>query len=469
MSKKSSKKAIKFGTDGWRGILADDFTFDNVQIVTTAIGEYINESGKNKKLVIGHDARFLGEELTKISSDILSKMNIDSLFFDRPMPTPLTAFAIKEADASGAIMFTASHNPPEYQGIKFIADYGGPANTEITKAIEDSIAENGQRIKGGGASAKKISVLDAYWKHLDGLIDFELIKRQDLSVVVDPMYGAGAGLLSGRLDEVCKEVYSIHDYFDPNFGGHNPDPNEMGLSDLTADVIARNADVGLALDGDGDRFGIVDSLGVYLSPNQVISLLAYYLLTKRGFKGKVARTVATTHLLDDIADDLGDGFIETPVGFKWICEEMLSGDVVIGGEESGGLSIKGHIPEKDGILACLLVLEMLAEFKNEPLSKILDRVQDKYGYRYGIRLDLRLNEERKVKVLEKFKNDPPTEIAGISVTDVRTLDGIKLILEDGDWILIRPSGTEPLVRTYIESKSPKRFTALEKYCENTIK
>ena len=470
MSEKDSKKAIKFGTDGWRGILADDFTFANVRVVTKAIGEYIKKSGKNETIVIGHDVRFLGKELTKISSEVLIEMGISSFVFDRPMPTPVTAFAIKEMNATGAIMFTASHNPPEYQGIKFIADYGGPANTEITKAIESAIDNNGQRrIKGNGATVKVVSVLDEYWKHLGRIIDFELIRREELRVIVDPMYGAGAGLLSGRLKDICKDVYSIHDYFDPNFGGHNPDPNELGLSDLTAEVIARSADAGLALDGDGDRFGIVDSLGVYLSPNQVISLLAYYLLSKRGFKGKVARTVATTHLLDDISEDLGEGSVETPVGFKWICEEMLNGDIVIGGEESGGLSIKGHIPEKDGILACFLVLEMLAEFKKEPLSKILDRVQDRYGHRYGIRLDLRLSKERKEEVLEQFRNDPPGEIEGVSVSDVRTLDGIKLVLEDGDWILIRPSGTEPLVRTYIESRSPERFLILEKYSEKTIK
>ena len=469
MSKNESKKTIKFGTDGWRGILADDFTFDNVKIVTRAIGEYIKNNSKQEKIVIAHDARFLGEELTKISSLELSKMGITSLIFDRPMPTPITAFAIKETGAAGAIMFTASHNPPEYQGIKFIADYGGPANTDITRSIEGAIGGNGQSVKGDYVSAKDISVTDEYWKHLGTLIDFDLIKKGGLSVMVDPMYGAGAGLLSGWLKGICREVNSIHDYFDPNFGGHNPDPGEEGLSDLTADTIARNADAGLALDGDGDRFGIIDSLGVYLSPNQIISLLAHYLFSKRGFKGRVARTVATTHLLDDIANDLGDGSIETPVGFKWICKEMLGGDIVIGGEESGGLSIKGHIPEKDGILACLLVLEMLAEYKREPLSKILENIHDKYGKRYGIRLDLRLSEERKKEVLDRFTNDPPAEIEGVSVMEVRTVDGIKLVLEDGDWILIRPSGTEPLVRVYIESKSPERFSVLEKYSELTIK
>lgn len=465
----TAAQKIKFGTDGWRGIVAADFTFDNVRLVARAIGSYLRKSKAEGGVVIGYDARFLGPEFASACAEVLSSMGIISYHFDRPMPTPITAYTIKSLKAAGAIMLTASHNPPDYQGIKFIADYAGPAETEITSSIEREI-DGGTAVAPAEPLAKSesISSLDSYWRHLSTLIDFELIKQSGLKIVVDPLYGAGVGLFSRWASELSNNVTAIHDTFDPLFGGLNPDPNEHNLEALTSDVVAGGRDIGLAIDGDGDRFGIVDSLGVYLSPNQVISLLAHYLLERRGLKGSLVRTVATTHLLDDIAADFGVDLIETPVGFKWICQEMRRRPVVIGGEESGGLSMLGHIPEKDGILACLLAAELTCANK-KPLSKILSELYGKYGQRYGIRLDIHLPNERKKALLAEVGANPPEEVNGSRVAKVITTDGIKLVLDNGDWMLIRPSGTEPLVRIYLESTSLERFSRLEDYAQRIIK
>lgn len=458
---------IKFGTDGWRGVVADDFTMDNVRLVAQAIANYVLKLSTGRKLIIGYDARFLGADFAYACVDVFNSKGIDCFLFDRPMPTPIAAYAIRTKHASGAVMLTASHNPPDYQGIKFIASYAGPADTEVTDAIETEIGAP-PRATGKTGKTELISVIDEYWKQLSNLIDFDLIKRGNLRVVVDPMHGAGVRLLSVFAAELSDDVTAIHDSFDPLFGGRSPDPNEHNLESLVADVAA-SADVGLAVDGDGDRFGIIDGLGTYLSPNQVISLLAFYLLSRRGLKGSLVRSVATTHLMDDIAADYGAELIETPVGFKWICQEMRRRPVVIGGEESGGLSVLGHIPEKDGILACFLAMEMTAAMDKKPLSRVLAELYGKYGYRYGIRLDLRLPEERKRPLLEKLEKNPPDRVEGIKVAKVVNIDGVKLVLEDGDWLLIRPSGTEPLVRTYIESASPERFSRLQLFAERLTK
>lgn len=467
MSTTSNK--IKFGTDGWRGLIADDFTFDNVKLVARAIGAYLIKNSISGLVVIGYDARFMASGFAKTVGDSLNLMGIETYKFNRPMPTPIVAFTIKEMNAAGAIMLTASHNPFNYQGIKFIAGYGGPADNDVTAAIE---AEIGNSIKTetpkDKIKPKTITNADGYWRRLSELIDFEKIKSASLKIAVNPLYGAGVRLLSKKVDEISESMVVFNDYFDPLFGGKNPDPNESNLATMAADLQASKFDLGIALDGDGDRFGIVDSLGTFITPNQIISLLAYYLLGVRKLSGALVRTVATTHLIDDIARDFGAELIETPVGFKWVCREMLNRPVVIGGEESGGLSILGHIPEKDGILATLLTAELLAANAKKPLSESLSELYKKYGRRYGIRLDVRLPVEKKLKLMDELKDHPPAAVAGVKVARVSTIDGVKLVLENDDWLLIRPSGTEPLVRAYIESKSPTGFSLLEEYTQTIV-
>jgi len=468
MNKREEK--IKFGTDGWRGLIADDFTFDNVSMVAGAIGSYLINHSVPGGVVIGFDARFMAANFAKIVGDTLNSMGIETYKFNRPMPTPIVAYAIKELNAAGAVMLTASHNPSNYQGIKFIAGYGGPADNKITSAIETEIG-NDIKIKPAENKIKPkvITNITGYWEHLSELIDFEKIKAASLKIAVNPLYGAGVRLLSKKIDELAESTMVFNDYFDPLFGGKNPDPGEANLADMAAAVKASKFDLGIALDGDGDRFGIVDSLGVFLSPNQVISILAHYLLSERKLSGAIVRTVATTQLIDDIGRDFGAEVIETPVGFKWVCAEMLSRPVVIGGEESGGLSILGHIPEKDGILATLLIAEVLAVTGKKPLSMRMDELYEKYGRRYGMRLDIHLPIKDKIKLMKKLKNDPPSVVAGVNVVGVSAVDGVKLSLENGDWLLIRPSGTEPLVRAYIESKTPKGFSLLEEYTQSIVK
>ncbi len=466
----TQNKKIKFGTDGWRGLIADDFTFDNVKSVAWAIGVYLQKNAIQGGVVIGYDARFLASSFANTVGDVLNAMGIETYKFNRPMPTPIVAYTIKELKAAGAVMLTASHNPYDYQGIKFIAGYGGPADSTITSAIEAEISKNvineGPLNKAG---PKMLSSIEGYWRHISQIVDFARIKSASLKIAVNPLYGAGVRLLSKKVDELSESMIVVNDSFDPLFGGQNPDPNESNLQAMAADLKAAGFDLGIALDGDGDRFGIVDSLGIYLSPNQVISLLAYYLLTERKLSGALVRTVATTQLIDDIARDLGAELIETPVGFKWICREMLKQPVVIGGEESGGLSILGHIPEKDGILATLLMAEMLAATDKKPLSESLNDLYEKYGRRYGIRLDIHLPIEKKLRLMTGLKNDPPTTVGGVKVARVSTIDGVKLVLANDDWLLIRPSGTEPLVRAYIEAKSPTGFSLLEKYTQSIVK
>ncbi|MHB8841568.1 MAG: phosphoglucomutase/phosphomannomutase family protein [Candidatus Aquicultor sp.] len=465
---------IKFGTDGWRAIMNDTFIISNVRIVAQAVADYLKEAGlAGKGIVIGHDTRFFAERFAAECASVMVGNDIPVYMSRRALPTPITAYSIKLYDTAGAIMLTASHNPPEYNGIKFIPEYAGPASPEITATIEKYISAN---VDGSGVKTASLEGSDLvhdiepfpeYTKHLSTLIDFDRLRRAGLKVALDPMWGAAQGLMDTLLAEVGCTVETIHNYRDPLFGGSYPDPSEKHLAELKGEVMKMKADLGLALDGDADRFGAVDFNGTYIFANQVLSLVAVHLLKNRGMKGALVRTVATTHLLDEIAKDYSTEAIEVPVGFKYIAQEMMRQPVVVGGEESGGLSILGHIPEKDGLLADLLLAEMVA-YEQKPLTEILDGIYEKYGKFYAKRLDIHLTPERKDFLLSELKNNPPQEIAGERVVETRAVDGIKYILASGDWMLARPSGTEPLVRIYIESRDKARFENLEQYAQSMM-
>ncbi|HEY9766618.1 MAG TPA: phosphoglucomutase/phosphomannomutase family protein, partial [Chroococcales cyanobacterium] len=364
---------IKFGTDGWRDIIAENFTFPNVRLVARAIAEYVKDSySDDRPVVIGYDTRFLARDFATTVAEVLEGAGIKALLSKRDVPTPVIAFAARNLNTAGAVMITASHNPPQYCGIKYIPDYAGPATKEITDRIVanvERLQKEGNQGEEGHFSIETFDPMPEYLADLRGKVDFEVIRKANLKVVFDPLYGTGRGYADVLLAEAGCQVDSIHAFVDPLFGGGMPEPNPRYLGDLRERILKTGADLGLATDGDADRFGVMDEGGNYFTPNQVIALLLRHLVKNRGAKGSVVRTVATTHLIDRIAAHYGLLVHETPVGFKFVGEWMRKEAVVIGGEESGGLSVLGHIPEKDGILADLLVAEMVA-VEGKPLSAI---------------------------------------------------------------------------------------------------
>ncbi len=446
---------IKFGTDGWRDLMYDHFNLTNVRRVVEAIARYTKDNqGEDRGIVVGYDARFFSDFFAKEAADVLTGYGIKVYFSERDYPTPVIAFAVTQYRAFGAIMFTASHNPPEYNGIKFIPEYAGPASPEITKAIEANLSyQSGPEIIIKQSNPQLITRFDpteGYLKQLHKLIVVEAIKKAKLNLVIDPMYATGRGFLPG-LFEGCP-VNEIHNRRDPLFGGAMPDPQGKFLEELIALTQSSENSIGLATDGDADRFGIVDSDGSYINANQVISLLMWHLITNRGFKGVAARSVATTHMLDRLGELYGVEVVETPVGFKYIGEMMRTKSVIIGGEESGGLSIQGHLPEKDGILACALMAELRA-VTGKPLLATLADLYAKVGQFFTRRLDIHLSEPAKAAILAKCRTTALERIGTVKISETRKIDGFKFILEDGSWFLIRPSGTEPLIRIYFETNS----------------
>lgn len=463
---------IKFGTDGWRAVLCEEFTFANARRVTRAVVDYLREAGLDQRgVVIGYDTRFLAERFAAAAAEVCAAAGLPVHLTDGDAPTPVVAYAILEKRAAGALMFTASHNPPEYQGLKFIPEYAGPATPEITGRIEaflaggdlDTLAPTSPapsgsetpgalpRLPGQPAPVTAFDPKPAYLAHLRTLVDLAAIRRAGLRVLYDPMFGTGRRYLPDLLEEAGCHLTVIHGQRDPFFGGETPEPIEAHLGEPIARVKAGEADLGLATDGDADRFGIIDSDGTYLSANQIIPLLFWHLVRK-GAPGGVARTVATTHLLDRLAARFGRPVTETPVGFKYICQAMREGPIVIGGEESGGLSIGGHIPEKDGILACLLVAELRAA-AGRPLKELLAEVMREAGPAYSRRIDLRYPDGEKRAIMQGLQEKAPAQVGGVPVAQVVRLDGVKVVLADGSWVLVRASGTEPLLRVYVEAGS----------------
>ncbi len=448
--------------------MAREFTFDNLRLVVQAVADYLISENLKGKVVIGYDQRFLSSHFALEAAEVLMGNNIPVLLIEKPSPTPTTAFAIKEYGAVGALMITASHNPPEYNGIKFIPEFAGPATPDITDKIEgflDTIKSSDVKYKRADIAEKEglleyINPLDSYLKHLHGLINWEYINKNSINVVVDTMFGAGIGYLEHFLCDSHCNVYPIHGCRDPLFGGGMPEPMGSSLNELIAKVKETGAVLGLALDGDADRFGAVDRDGTYFSPNQILALLLNHLIENRGMLGPVVRTVATTHLLDRICDYYGLTIYETPVGFKYIGQHLLHKGCILGGEESGGMSIKGHIPEKDGILACLLIIEMVSQ-SGKSLGQLMEELYAKYGMLVSERLDIKVALEDKEGIMNLVKDYSPVKINGKPVVERLSVDGTKIKLANGSWVLIRPSGTEPLFRVYVEAGSIEEMKEIQ--------
>jgi len=445
--------AIRFGTSGWRAIIADDFTFVNVRLVTEAICSYLTENSSKgqRTLIIGHDSRFMGEKFSEVAAEIARRKGFRVLLCDHPTPTPTISHAIRSEKAVGAMNFTASHNPPEYQGIKFSTADGAPALPEITKQIEDKI-ENATRVEDKeGGLVEKYNARPAYLDDLKTKIRFDQIADAKGKYAYDALWGTGRGYLDKILCEHGLEVETIHDWRDVTFGGKSPEPSQKQVGELIETVKSKGLTLGLATDGDGDRFGIIDSNGEFIAPNELVALLSDYLAESRGWTEGLARSVATSHLIDRVAESRGLKLYETPVGFKFIGELINKDEIILGGEESAGLSIKGHYPEKDGIIACLLAAEAVA-VRGKSLTEQLDELYSRVGKLESGRIGVKLTDEIAKSLKERLSQEP-SEIGGRKVEKINRMDGVKFIFTDGSWMLMRPSGTEPLVRIYAETEN----------------
>lgn len=462
---------IKFGTSGWRGLIARDFTFDNVRLATQAIADYLKtvENPKSKTVIIGYDTRFLGRDFSLAVAEVLAANGFAPLLCNRDTPTPVIAHTIRKRKAIGGINMTASHNPAPYQGLKFSTSNGAPAHPEVTKQIEENVArliKSNWSFKAAVVGTFQCRTFDPqpeYFKQLRKLVNFAAIKKARMKIAVELMYGTGRGYLDTLLENAGASVTVFHNELNPLFGGHHPEPNAEGMAAASALVRSGKAQIGLGLDGDADRFGVVDQDGTWLTPNQILALALYHLKKNRGWTGAVVRTVPTSHQVDAVAELLGVKVHETPVGFKYIGALMESEPIIVGGEESGGLSVKGHVPEKDGILACLLMAELVAT-EGKSLGRILKELEKQTGQFHTDRINVSIRPDTKEALLAKLGSGLKS-IGSFKVENFITTDGFKYLLPNHEWVAFRASGTEPLVRCYIEAKSAANLAKLRKACK----
>jgi phosphomannomutase len=466
---------ISFGTDGWRAVIAEDFTFENVRLVAQATANAIfdvHTGDKAPEVVIGHDTRFLSDRFAAETACVLAANGIIVWLSRSDAPTPAISYNVKAKGAAAGVMITASHNPPRYNGYKLKASYGASATAEETSRVEKHI----QELQAKGIDPKKANYEEAlkkeqirrfdpswtYYQHLGELINFDQINARELNVVADAMWGAGRGSFPSLLARTRTKVTEIRGQLNPGFGGIHPEPIMQFLKELVAAVQNIHADVGLVTDGDADRIGAIDNLGNIVDPHKIMALSLRHLVENKGLRGDVVKTISTTALLDKMAEVYGLTLHETPVGFNHIGDLMMKNDVLIGGEESGGISIKGHIPEGDGVLMGLVLLEVMSHYE-ATLSEIIDDLQQKFGPLVYGRNDFRLSKQlAKKEVVKKLEASAPAHLNGQTVKRVNTMDGIKYYMADNSWLLIRPSGTEPVLRVYAEAPSMDDVNALLK-------
>jgi len=461
---------IKFGTDGWRGIIAEDFTFDNVRICAQAVAEYLKQDGlDNRGLVVGYDTRFASEDFAAATAEVIAGNDIKVHLCLKPAPTPVVSFAVPATKSGGAILITASHNPGSWNGFKYRSKDGASVPDEVTVQIERNIASVIRRRCG----VKKITLdralkkglvdyLDpspAYFEHLSHFVDVEELSRQRLNILVDSMYGAGIGYFKALLQGGNLRITEINAERNPSFPQINPEPIGKNLTKLSRLVVEQKADMGLATDGDADRIGIVDERGQFLTQHQVFALLCLYLLEVRGERGAMIRTLTSTMMISRLGKLFNVAVYETPVGFKYVAPLMMEKNATIGGEESGGYGFRGHVPERDAILAGLYFLDFMAKMRKTP-SQLLDYLYRKVGPHYYDRRDFHVSAAKRQTILNRLSSSSPDSIAGSKVTKIDTTEGFRFFLDDESWLLIRFSGTEPLVRIYSEAENLERARAL---------
>jgi len=461
---------IKFGTDGWRGVIAEDFTFDNVRICAQAVAEYLRKDRLDKRgLVIGYDTRFASEDFAAAAAEVLAGNDVKVHLCLKPAPTPVVSFAVPATKSAGAIIITASHNPGSWNGFKYRSQDGASAPGEVISQIERNIASLIRRreavkklaldkaLKKGAVDYVDLS--PAYFERLGHLVDIKKLRRQKLSILVDSMYGAGIGYFRAVLQEGNLKITEINGERNPSFPQINPEPIAKNLTRLCRLVVEQRADVGLATDGDADRIGIVDERGQFLTQHQVFALLCLYLLEIRGERGAIVKTLTSTMMLSRLGKLFDVPVYETPVGFKYVAPLMMEKDAIIGGEESGGYGFRGHVPERDAMLAGLYFLDFMVKTGKTP-SQLLDYLYSKVGPHYYDRRDFHISSAKRQIILHRLSASPPGVVAGSKVTKVDTTDGFRLFLGGESWLLIRFSGTEPLVRIYAEAGSPERVKTL---------
>ncbi|OQB27971.1 MAG: Phosphoglucomutase [Chloroflexi bacterium ADurb.Bin180] len=462
---------IKFGTDGWRAIIAEDYTFDNVRICAQAMARYLIDNQQAAKgVVVGYDTRFASEDFAAAVAEVMAGNGIRAYLCDRFAPTPTISYAILEKKAGGAVIITSSHNPGIWNGFKVKPEYAGSASPEVISVLEENIVA----IQQGAASVKRVSLAEGaqaglvvsfnpapgYLKQVSSLVDLEGIKDAGLTVVADAMFGAGIGYFPALLAGGNTRVIELNNVRNPTFPGmHNPEPIARNLAALTAGIAQNQAHVGLATDGDADRIGLMDENGVFINQLQVFALLLLYLLEVRGKRGPVVKTVTTTAMAHKLAKLYDIPVYETPVGFKYVGPKMMETGAIMGGEESGGFGFAGHIPERDGVLAGLFLLDLMIKLNKSP-SELITYLYSLVGPHYYDRVDMVLQASQREETIARVKAARPQRIAGLKVTHVDTLDGFRYMLEDGGWLLIRFSGTEPLVRVYTETTDKSRVAAI---------
>jgi len=452
---------IKFGTDGWRAIVGEDFNEENVRRVSLAIAKYVIDTyGIEKPIIVGYDPRNMADVFSMQCAKLVAQMGLKVYYSARVIPTPVLAYSAKHRNAC-AIMFTASHNPPEYLGIKFIPDYAGPATSEITNAIVENIKKEDWELEKYESQDVSIANFEEeYYKHIESLIDFDAIRDLDTNIIFDGLYSASIGYFDKLLDKHDIEYETLHMDHDVNFGGGMPEPKPKYLTELIERVKQDGDAIGLANDGDADRFGMINEKGEYVSPNEVLAILLLHLVGEKDMEGCLVKTVGASFLLDKIAELLNVPVVETAVGFKHVGQAMRDNECIIGGEESGGLSIKGHIPEKDGLLANLLILEAMA-YSGKSLVDLQKEITELVGCSFvNDRIDLKLSDRDKIKeILDKIEGIKSLNNQPVNKTCL--LDGVKLYIGDSSWVLARPSGTEPLLRIYFESDTVENLKGLQ--------
>lgn len=461
-----SPTPIKFGTDGWRAVIADTFTYANVRRCAAGLARYLlNHDDPQRGVIIGYDTRFGSADFASVAASTLAAFNIPVLFCSRPAPTPTISFSILDKQSAGAAIITASHNPGRYNGFKIRPDYAGSARPEIIKAIEAEIPDDADEYQLSLPQARRdrlfidIDPLPAYRKKLESLVDFERIKDSGLTVAVDAMHGAGGGLWPQLLSGGITTVTELRGEPNPNFPGmHNPEPLPHNLSQL-AEAVLRGADVGFAADGDADRIGVLDEYGNYVNPLRLYALLLLYLLEVRGLRGPIVRTITCTTMANKLAAKYNLPVHETPIGFKYVGPKMIDVGAMFGGEESGGYAYGNHIPERDGFVSGLFLLDFMA-VTGRSMHDLVDYLFEQIGPHYYQRIDLGYDAAQRPNVLKQLQQAQPDKLAGLKVTNILSVDGYRFDLEDGGWLIVRFSGTEPLLRIYCETTHGDRVQEL---------
>lgn len=470
---------ITFGTDGWRGIIADDFTYDSVRIATQGIAQYLT-SRPNPAAVIGYDTRFSSDLFAREVAQVLAANGVRVFIIDAPAPTQVATFAVLDKKASGALVITASHNPYYFSGLKYKPEYAGSASPEVTARLEQEIVkvQRGGRVKQVRFDDAKrqglIEVFDpqpAYAAQLNRLVDLERIKAAGLRILHEPMYGASQGYIRALLSGGKTRVDEIHGERNASFGGMHPEPIAHYMPEAMGIMAKRGYDLCIANDGDADRVGIIDETGHFINQLQVMALLMMYLVEKRGQKGDVVRSLTSTSMADKLGKHFGVKVHELKVGFKYLGPKLTEVDGILAGEESGGFAFRGHIPERDGVLSGLFFADMIVQY-GKPLSKILEHLTELVGPHFYARHDIHLERQeyaaRRTQLYGRLQQDPPTEIGGEPVVRSRSDDGFKYYLQDGSWVLVRFSGTEPLIRVYSEAASQERVDQLLSALEDRL-